>query len=113
MRKTKVYSVRLQSLTSISNKCYKAKAFDGSELLIPKSQVFGSDFDVSKSDAYWIAAWFLEKENNSLQFTRKKAGWYNPSTRRVEPEIHYEVEKFVPKKVNPVDVVESLNQLSK
>ena len=33
------YSVRLSSLTSISEKAYKAVAFDGSEAIIPKSQV--------------------------------------------------------------------------
>lgn len=52
----KCYSVRLESLTRISDKCYKAKAFDGSEALIPESQVFGQDFEVVKSDAYWISA---------------------------------------------------------
>lgn len=35
------YSVRLSSLTSISEKAYKAVAFDGSEAIIPKSQVSG------------------------------------------------------------------------
>ena len=35
------YSVRLSSLTSISEKAYKAVAFDGSEAIIPKSQVLG------------------------------------------------------------------------
>lgn len=49
------YSVRLSSLTSISEKAYKAVAFDGSEAIIPKSQVLGQDYDVSKSEAYWIS----------------------------------------------------------
>ena len=35
------YSVRLSSLTSISEKAYKAVAFDGSEAIIPKSQALG------------------------------------------------------------------------
>lgn len=66
----KCYSVRLNSLVSISDKCYLATAFDGSEALIPKSQVFGQDYDVSKSDAYWISEWILEKKE--LQYSRKK-----------------------------------------
>ena len=37
------YSVRLSSLTSISEKAYKAVAFDGSEAIIQKSQVLGQD----------------------------------------------------------------------
>ena len=55
--KTLCYSVRLESLTRISDKAYKAVAFDGSSDVIPASQVFGQDWDVQKSDAYWISAW--------------------------------------------------------
>lgn len=58
--KTKCYSVRLQSLFSISDKAYKATAFDGSSDVLPASQVFGQDYDVQKSDAYWIAAWIMK-----------------------------------------------------
>lgn len=54
------YSVRLSSLTSISEKAYKAVAFDGSEAIIPKSQVLGQDYDVSKSEAYWISEWIIK-----------------------------------------------------
>lgn len=70
---TKCYSVRLDSLVSISDKCYLAKAFDGSESLIPKSQVFGQDYGVSKSEAYWISAWILQKKE--IQYSIKK--WTN------------------------------------
>lgn len=99
--KTKVYSVRLQSLTSISNKCYKAKAFDGSEALIPKSQVFAKDYDVQKCDAYWISAWILEQKD--LQYSTKKEGWYNPLTDRVEPPFYVEVEHHKPEPQTPVE----------
>jgi hypothetical protein len=43
------YSVRLSSLTSISEKAYKAVAFDGSEAITPKSQVLGQDSELTKS----------------------------------------------------------------
>jgi hypothetical protein len=43
------YSVRLSSLTSISEKAYKAVAFDSSEAIIPKSQVLGQDSELTKS----------------------------------------------------------------
>lgn len=66
----KAISVRLESLVSISDKCYKATAFDGSEALIPKSQVFGQDWDVTKSEAYWISEWILDRV--SIQHSRKK-----------------------------------------
>ncbi len=72
--KTKVISVRLQSLVSISDKAYKATAFDGSEAIIPKSQVFGQDWDVQKSDAYWISSWILEQKD--LQYSDKKVAWF-------------------------------------
>jgi len=66
----KCYSVRLQALFSISDKCYKAVAFNGSEALIPKSQVYGQDWDVSKSEAYWISEWILKRV--SIQWSHKK-----------------------------------------
>lgn len=72
--RTKCYSVRLQSLVSISDKAFKAVGFDGSEDILPKSQVFGQDFDVTKSEAYWISAWILEKKN--IQYSSKKIKWF-------------------------------------
>lgn len=70
---TKCFSVRLESFYPISPKCYKAIAFDGSEALIPASQYFGQDYDVVKSEAYWISAWILGEKN--LQYSTKK--WTN------------------------------------
>lgn len=72
--KIKCYSVRLESLVSISEKCYKATAFNGSTALIPKSQVFGQDYDVQKSDAYWISEWILKQKD--LQYSSKKVSWF-------------------------------------
>lgn len=101
-KKTKVYSVRLQSLRSISDKAYKATAFDGSTAILPKSQVFAQDYEVLKSEAYWIAAWVLEQKE--LQYSTKKAGWYNPRTGQVEPCITVEVERHVPAKLEPQNI---------
>lgn len=72
--KTKCYSVRLKSLELISDKAYKAEAFDGSSDIIPASQVFGPDHEVSKSEAWWISAWILEKK--SIQYSTKKSAWF-------------------------------------
>lgn len=74
MKKTKCYSVRLESLVRISPKAFKATAFDGSSDIIPASQVFGRDFEVEKSEAWWIAAWLLEKKN--LTYSRKKQAFF-------------------------------------
>lgn len=98
--KTKCYSVRLESLVSISDKAYKATAFDGSAAIIPKSQVFGSDYDVQKSEAYWIASWFLDKEEVHLQFSQKKEAWFDKDTGEMLPTYH--VENHKPNKINPV-----------
>lgn len=75
MSKVKCYSVKLESLSNISPKAMKATAFDGSEAIIPSSMFFGQDYEVSKSDAFWIAAFILEKSH--LQYSKKKIKWFN------------------------------------
>lgn len=92
----KCYSVRLQSLVSISPKCYKATAFDGSEALIPKSQVYGQDWDVSKSEAYWISEWILDRVN--IQHSRKKWTIFTKDGRNVG---QIKFEHHIPKKLDP------------
>lgn len=92
--KTKCYSVRLESLISISDKAYKASGFDGSEAVLPKSQVFGQDYDVMKSEAYWISAWILEKKN--LQYSAKKEAWFNEAGKKLPS---FKVEKHIPKPI--------------
>ena len=51
MGKVKCYSVRLQALFSVSSRAMKAIAYDGTTAIIPKSQVYGPDYDIHKSDA--------------------------------------------------------------
>ncbi len=75
----KCISVRLSALYPISDKAYKAQAFDGSTAIIPASQFFGTDTEVVKSKAYWIAEWIIKK--TSLQYSDKKSAWFNPVTR--------------------------------
>jgi hypothetical protein len=94
---TKCFSVRLESLVSISDRAYKARSFDGSEDILPKSQVFGIDYDVQKSDAYWISAWILEKKN--LQYSHKKEAWFDESGKMLPS---YTIEKHVPDRIEPV-----------
>lgn len=75
--KVKCFSVRLQTLYEISEKAFRAVAFDGSTAIIPKSQVFGRDCEVQKSDAYWISAWILEQKE--IQYSNKKVKWFSKS----------------------------------
>lgn len=102
MSKIKCYSVRLNSLTEISVKAYKAKAFDGSSAIIPKSMVFGNDYEVLNSDAYWIAAFILEKDDCELQYSTKKEAWFDRDTGNMLPT--YTIEKHVPERKLPVDL---------
>ncbi len=95
--KTLYYSVRLKSLESISHKAFKVTSFDGSTDIIPKSCVIAPDNDVTKSDAWWIAAWILPKK--SIQYSSKKQAWFDEQGQR-QPTYH--VSKHAPEKVNPV-----------
>lgn len=92
------YSVRLKSLELISPICYKAVGFDGSSDFIPAKFVFGRDFDVQKSDAWWIAAWILERK--SLQYSTKKSATFSDDGRML-PKIT--VEKHIPEHIDPVE----------
>lgn len=94
--KVKCYSVRVQCLISISGKAVKISCFDGSEDIFPKSQIFGQDWDIVKSDAYWIAAWILEKKN--IQYSTKKEAWFNKETGERLPT--YTIRKHTPEKIN-------------
>lgn len=97
--KTRCYSVRLASLVSISDQAFKATAFDGSKAVIPKSQVFGRDFNVTKSEAFWITAWILERKN--MQYSSKKAAWFDEKGQMLPERT---IEKYVPIKKHITDV---------
>lgn len=94
----KYFSVRLKDLVSISEKAYKATAFDGSTAIIPKSQVVKADCGVHKSDAYWIQAWFLQKTN--LQYSSKKCAYFDEDGNMLPS---YTIKTHVPEKVTPRD----------
>ena len=109
MSKVKCYSVRLQSLESISPKAYKATAFDGSTAIIPKSQVFGEDLSVQKSDAYWISAWVLEQKQ--LQYSKNKESWFDKESSQASND-GVEIERHVPEEIEVVEV-EPISELLK
>lgn len=96
--RVKCYSVRLKSLIPVSDKAYKAIAFDGSTAIIPKSQVLGYDFTVEKSDSYWISSWILEKK--SIQYSRKKEAWVESDSGKVLPNI--QIENHVPVRIEEI-----------
>ena len=95
------YSVRLSSLTLIrSGKSYHARSFNGSEDFIPAQFVYGEDWDVAKSEAYWISAWILERK--SIQYSSKKSAWFDRDTRKRLPDITFK--KHIPKQVENKNV---------
>lgn len=95
---TKCYSVRLSEMRRISDKAYLAKAFDGSEAIIPASQVFGVDYSVAKSDAWWISAWILERKE--LQYSPKKVAVFNEAG-KIVPSVT--ITTHTPSAQTPVD----------
>ena len=94
--RTLCYSVRLESLVRISDKAFKATAFDGTNDIIPASQVFGRDYEVMKSDAYWISAWILGKKN--IQYSGKKQAWFDENGHMMPT---YTIERHTPEKLTP------------
>ena len=92
--KTLCYSVRLESLVRISDKAFRATAFDGSTDIIPAIQVMGRDYDVQKSDAWWISAWILEKKN--IQYSGKKQAWFDENGHQLPT---YTIERHTPEKI--------------
>lgn len=92
------YSVRLKDYVQVSAKATKLFAYDGSTLVIPSCCMLRPDF--KKDNAYWIAAWVLDKNSKQFQFSTKRKGWYDPRKREVRPYI--EIEYHEPSNIEPV-----------
>lgn len=108
MKKDKCYSVRLQSMTKISDKCYKAEAFNGSSAFIPAQFVYGMDTDRTsmKSDSWWISAWILEQKD--LQYSSKKVAYFWKDSRKRVSEVEVEVIEPAPIEAQPIEADETL-----
>lgn len=89
--KTLCYSVRLEGLVKISDKAFRATAFDGSSDIIPASQVMGRDYEIQKSEAWWISAWILKKK--SIQYSGKKQAWFDENGHQLPT---YTIERHTP-----------------
>ena len=55
--------------------------------------MFGRDYEVMKSDAYWISAWILEKK--SIQYSGKKQAWFYENGHMMPT---YTIERHTPEK---------------
>lgn len=105
-RRIKCYSVKVSELRPISPKAYLAVCFDGREIVIPRSQVFGLGGLSDRSESYWIAAWLVEKHR--IQYSPKRVGWFNGVT--VRKAAFRKVERIVPPRIEPV-IVEADEEL--
>lgn len=107
--KTLCYSVRLESLVSISVKAFRATAFDGTTDIIPASQVFGRDYEVTKSEAWWISAWILGKKN--IQYSDKKQAWFDENGHLLPT---YTIERHTPERIDvPADMDNTIDDLKR
>jgi hypothetical protein len=102
MSKVKCYSVRVESYSFHGNSV-RLTAFDGSSTTVPYSMFFGTDYEVQKSDAVWVAAFILEK-SAGFQYSTKKVKWfeYEKQSKKESAEISEPQEEKEPKIVTDV-----------
>lgn len=104
------YSVKLVEYYRISPKATKIFSYDGGKLIIPTSCMLKPD--PRADNAYWIAAWILDKNRGKFQFSDKIKGWFDPRKRDVrqyiEIEIH-EPEYVAPVKDNTIDELKRID----
>ena len=102
--RVKCFSVRIKDSVRISDKSYKITTFDGRSAIIPSSQLYGNDYEVIKSDAYWISAWILKKRD--IQYSDKKEAWFDSDTKKMLPT--FIIEKHKPCLIKPLESNEIL-----
>ena len=101
-KQVKCISVRLQDLYEISDKAVVAVDFNGNEDIFPKSQVFGRDEQVEKSDAWWIAEWILKQKK--ITYSGKKSCYFDENrVKKTKGEYVHTPKEKQPKKSNEID----------
>ncbi len=78
----KCISVRLKIFRRITDKCYIAVAYDGTEDYIPASEFFGPDTETTKSRGYWIAEWILKRKILQRKTKNPKIAWFGQDRKR-------------------------------
>lgn len=68
---TKCFSVAVKDCQRISANCFRVVTYDGSEALVPVSQVYGTD--PLKPGNMLLTSWILERKN--LQYSSKTPIW--------------------------------------
>jgi hypothetical protein len=87
----KCYKVKLKDLSSISEKAYKATAYDGSSCILPKSQVIRP----IDNDAWYISTWIMDQKE--IQHSKKNIFMVDTSTMQARPFVV--IEHHVPKQI--------------
>lgn len=104
MSKVLCISVRFKDLQPYSQKAFKADTWCGKSFFIPKAAYFGPDPEVQKSEAAWIAEWFMKKQTSGMLFSEKKKAWVDVQTWKTSPVI--QIERHVP---TPVDTTKTVS----
>ena len=94
----KCYLVKLKSLIRISDKAYKATAFDGTEDILPVKMVIARESSITTSEAWWVSAWILERKK--IPYSKKDHKYFDIETLKEKPEVI--IEKHKPKPLTPV-----------
>ncbi len=99
-----VKKLKLKALVSISPKAFLAKAYNGDEAILPKSQVFEiktlNDLDEDSSECF-VASWVLN--DKKLQHSHHDY-WYNLKTGKAQLIGTIDTHVHVPEKVNYTDI---------
>ena len=86
-RPTKCISVRLMSFFKISDKAYKACAFDGSTSIIPAVAYYGEDKETTTSRAYWIAKWAIKDDELQHKSHNPKVAFFDEERKKCSPPV--------------------------
>lgn len=96
--KRKYISVELKSFTRISGKAFKAVFSNDAEYIIPASQIFAQNKEVTEKEEWFISEWILRQKQ--IPYKGMKAVWLHDCDRNMK-EIRI-VKKHIPEKIKPV-----------
>lgn len=82
---TKCYSVALHEFAKYTDKCFRARAIDGTLRLIPSKAHFGVDNE--RLNTYWVAEWFIRKA--CLPYNPQRCVWFDEDGNIVDDAIRH------------------------
>ena len=95
MAQVKCYLVKFKDLISISEKAFKAVAYDGSECILPKSQVVRPG---SNDNDWYVSCWIMDQKE--IQHSKQKVFMVNSETMQIRPFVV--IETHVPEQISVI-----------